>query len=218
MATYGQYCALAKALDVVGGRWTLLIVRELLIRGACRYTDLRNGLPGVATNLLADRLRELEEAGIVESWAAPPPIATTLYRLTPRGKELEPILLQLGNWGAPLLAKASKKDTFRSHWMALPIRLHLKDRTPDKAPIRIEVRTGEDEPLTIETRGGEIRTLPGAAETPDLVLSGSSPVVLGLLFGKLDFAAASAVGLKHEGDPRALKRLQARRHAPGREP
>ena len=62
MHTYGQYCALAKALDVIGARWSLLIVRELLIRGACRYTDMRNGLPSIATNLLADRLRELEEA------------------------------------------------------------------------------------------------------------------------------------------------------------
>src|SRR6202035_111655 len=102
MRSYGQYCSIAKALDVVGDRWTLLIVRELLIRGACRYTDLRNGLPGIATNMLVDRLRELEEAGIVTSEAAPPPVATTLFRLTSRGAALEPILLQLGNWGAPL--------------------------------------------------------------------------------------------------------------------
>ena len=66
MRSYGQFCGLAKALDVIGDRWTLLIVRELLIRGACRYTDLRNGLPGIATNLLAERLRELEEAGVVQ--------------------------------------------------------------------------------------------------------------------------------------------------------
>src|SRR5438128_7184473 len=104
MASYDQYCALAKALDIVGGRWTLLIVRALLIRGACRYTDLRNGLPGVATNLLVARLRELEQAGIVEREEAPPPIATTLFCLTKRGKELEPVLMTLGRWGAPLLA------------------------------------------------------------------------------------------------------------------
>ena len=77
-----------RALDVVGDRWTLLIVRELALRGACRYTDLRNGLPGIATNLLADRLRELENAGVVAREEAPPPIATTLFRLTPRGEEL----------------------------------------------------------------------------------------------------------------------------------
>src|SRR3954468_24706379 len=102
MRSYGQYCSVAKALDVVGERWTLLIVRELLAQGACRYTDLRAGLPGIATNLLADRLRELEAAGIVEREDAPPPIATTLFRLTERGAALEPVIYALGRWGAPL--------------------------------------------------------------------------------------------------------------------
>jgi DNA-binding HxlR family transcriptional regulator len=192
---------------VVGGRWTLLIVRELLIRGACRYTDLRNGLPTIATNLLADRLRELEEVGIVQSEFAPPPTATTLFRLTSRGQELEPILLQLGQWGAPLLAKTAKSDAFRSHWMALPAKLHLKDQAPSRPPIRIELRTS-DEPVTIETRDGEVHTRPGAARDPDLVLSGTPQVVLRLLLGKMDFAAARSAGLKHKGNPKTLARVQ----------
>src|SRR5437867_2184126 len=104
MRSYGQLCSVAKALDVVGDRWTLLIVRELLLRGACRYTDLRDGLPGIATNLLADRLRELEGAGLVSREEAPPPIATTLFHLTQRGKDLEPVMLSIGRWGSPLLA------------------------------------------------------------------------------------------------------------------
>ena len=79
MRSYDEYCAVAKSLDVVGDRWTLLIVRELALQGPCRYTDLRNGLPGIATNLLADRLRELEHAGVVSREEAPPPIATTLF-------------------------------------------------------------------------------------------------------------------------------------------
>src|ERR1700684_3975062 len=85
MRSYGQYCSIAKALDVVGDRWTLLIVRELLIRGACRYTDLKDGLPGIATNLLADRLRELESAALIRREDAPPPVATTLFHLTDTG-------------------------------------------------------------------------------------------------------------------------------------
>ena len=104
MRSYDEYCAMAKSLDVVGDRWTLLIVRELELRGACRYTDLRNGLPGIATNLLADRLRELEHAGVVVREEAPPPIATTLFRLTPRGAELRPVLESLVRWGMPLMA------------------------------------------------------------------------------------------------------------------
>src|SRR5919206_4447822 len=131
MRTYGQYCGIAKALDVVGDRWTLLIVRELLIRGASRYTDLRNGLPGIATNLLADRLRELDEAGVVRSDAAPPPVATTLYELTERGRALEPVLNALGGWGAALLTEAPDDDAFCSHWLAFPLERHLRDADQD---------------------------------------------------------------------------------------
>src|SRR5262249_49373954 len=112
MRTYDQYCAIAMALDAVGDRWTLLIVRELLIQERCRYTDLRNGLPGIASNLLVDRLRELEERGIVTREEAPPPIATTLFRLTPRGEALKPVLAALGQWGAPLLAQAPEHAPF----------------------------------------------------------------------------------------------------------
>src|ERR671934_3026448 len=113
MRSYGQYCSLAKTLDVVGDRWTLLIVRELLLRGASRYTDLRNGLPGIATNLLAERLRELERAGIVAREKAPPPIATTLFRLTPRGEQLRPVLEGLTRWGIPLMAEQEPGDAVR---------------------------------------------------------------------------------------------------------
>src|SRR4051794_31843139 len=103
MRSYSQYCSVARALDVVGDRCTLLIVRELLLRGALRYTDLRQGLPGIASNLLAERLRILDEEGVITSAQAPPPIAATLYELTPRGRELERTLLELGRWGGPLM-------------------------------------------------------------------------------------------------------------------
>jgi DNA-binding HxlR family transcriptional regulator len=207
--SYRQYCALAKALDVIGDRWTLLIVRELLVRGPCRYTDLRSGLPGIATNLLVDRLRELEQAGIVRREAAPPPIATDLFQLTDRGKELEPVVHQLGRWGGPLLSKRARNDVFRSHWLALPIKLHLSDRTPDRPPITIELRTGE-EPMIIETVDGTVRTRPGFAENPDAVLSGPPQLIVGVLTGKLDLTDARAAGLRYEGDPKILRRVQAK--------
>ena len=108
-AVYGQFCGLAKALDVIGDRWTLLIVRELLIRGPADTPTCAMGLPGIATNLLAERLRELEEAGVVQREEAPPPVATTLFRLTPRGAALEPVLEQIGRWGAPLLDDRSEQ-------------------------------------------------------------------------------------------------------------
>ncbi len=207
MRSYGQYCSVAKALDVIGDRWTLLIVRELLLRGACRYTDLRNGLPGIATNLLADRLRELEQAGIVSREDAPPPVATTLFRLTPRGEELRSVIVELGEWGVPFMVEGPGDDAFCSQWLTLPAELFLSDQAPDEPPITIEVRAG-NESIVIETIDGGIRAHPGTADQPDAVISGPPHPILGLLSGRLDLARARKRGLKYEGDPGALRRVQ----------
>jgi DNA-binding HxlR family transcriptional regulator len=207
--TYGQYCGLAKALDIVGDRWTLLIVRELLIRGRCRYTDLKDGLPGIATNLLAARLVELEQAAVLRRETAPPPVATTLYELTPRGAELEPVIEALGRWAGPLMTAPARREAFRSHWLALPLQLYLTDRSPTRPPITVELRAGA-EPVTLETSGGAVRARPGAAQNPDVVLTGPPQVLLSLLLGRIDVARARAAGLKWQGDPTTLKRLQPR--------
>jgi DNA-binding HxlR family transcriptional regulator len=209
MRSYGQYCALAKALDVIGDRWTLLIVRELLVQGGRRYTDLREGLPGIATNLLVDRLREMERAGLVRREEAPPPVATTLFHLTDRGRELEPVLLQLGRWGAPLLDGAPKKDAFRLHWLALPAKNCLKDHQPDQPPIRIELRGGE-QTMAIEVGGGSVAVRTGTAMNPTAVITGKAQTIAALLIGKLDLDQAKQAGLKYEGDRDALRRVQGR--------
>src|SRR5258708_35314005 len=99
MRSYHQYCAIAKTLDVIGDRWNLLIVRELLLQGPSRYTDLHQGLPGIATNLLAERLRDLESNGIIAPEEPPPPVATTRFRPTPRGLELEATIYEHAPWG-----------------------------------------------------------------------------------------------------------------------
>src|SRR5436309_1500266 len=171
MRSYGQYCALAKALDVIGDRWNLLIVRELMLRGPCRYTDLHSGLPGIATNLLADRLSDLERGGVVARDEAPPPVATALFRLTERGEALKPALLELLRWGAPLMTEPTGDEEFRSHWLGGPAELFLADQAPDQPPIEIELRAAEEPPVTIETSGDGVQTRLGAAEDPDLVLS-----------------------------------------------
>ena len=121
MRSYGQYCSIAKALDVLGDRWTLLIVRELWLKGACRYTDLLTDLPGISSNLLVDRLRELEQAGVVSRAAAPPPVATTLFQLTAWGAELEPVLRAIGRWGERLMEQPTGHEDFRSHWLVFPV-------------------------------------------------------------------------------------------------
>src|SRR6187200_2882264 len=125
MRSYKQYCAIAKALDVIGDRWNMLIVRELLLQGPCRYTDLQQGLPGIATNLLAERLRDLERQGVISREEAPPPIAASLFRLTPRGLELEDAVYELGRWGEPLMTERDSRDVYRDRWLALPVRLFV---------------------------------------------------------------------------------------------
>ena len=207
MRTYGQYCSLAKALDLLGDRWTLLIVRELLLRGPSRYTDLRDGLPGIATNLLADRLRELEAAGIVAREQAAPPVATTLFSLTQRGEELKEAIYALGRWGIPLMAEGpSPEDAFRNRWMALPTELFLRDQTPDRPPVTIELRTDEG-PMLLETHDGEVRTLAGASEHPDAVLTGTPYVILALISGAVGLDDAEARGLLCEGSRESVLRI-----------
>jgi DNA-binding HxlR family transcriptional regulator len=207
MRSYGQYCSVAKALDAVGDRWTLLIIRELLLQGPCRYTDLRNGLPGIATNLLADRLRELEDAGLVRREEAAPPVATTLFSLTEAGAGLEPVLEALGAWGIRYMAAPNDGDEFRSHWFAFPVELFLHDAQPDGRALSIELRPG-GRPAVVEVSGGEVRTRLGSAASPDLILEGNPRLILGLLGAYLTAADAEALGLTITGDPAILRRLQ----------
>jgi DNA-binding HxlR family transcriptional regulator len=207
MRSYDEYCAIAKSLDVVGDRWTLLIVRELSLRGACRYTDLRNGLPGIASNLLADRLRELEANGVVAREEAPPPIATTLYRLTPRGEQLRPVLMDLVRWGIPLMTEEQPGDAVRSHWLSWALELMLSDRRPDGPPLTVEVRTG-DQPITVEARDGTIRTRLGPADDPTATLAGPPRPILGLLLGLLELPDAQALDVALEGDRGVLDRIR----------
>jgi DNA-binding HxlR family transcriptional regulator len=206
MRSYGQYCSIAKALDVVGDRWTLLIIRELLIRGACRYTDLRNGLPGIATNLLSDRIRELESAGLIRREDAPPPIATTLFHLTESGAELLPVLDAIGRWGVRYMIEPADSDEFRGHWFTFPVSFFLHDRDPDGPPVSIELRTASA-PAVIEISGGSAHTRLGTAAAPDLILQGEPQLILALLAGRLTAAEAADRGLQISGDAGVLHRV-----------
>jgi len=206
MRSYGQFCSIAKALDVIGDRWTLLIVRELLLRGACRYTDLKNGLPGIATNLLADRIRELEAAGVVRREEAPPPVATTLVHLTEAGAELDPVLKALGWWGLRFMSASADTDEFRSQWFAYPVEFFLRDRDPQAPPASIELRTGAD-PAVIEVSGGAARLRVGPVPAPDLVLAGRPQLIAGLLTGQLTAAEVAEYGLEISGDTSVLDRI-----------
>jgi DNA-binding HxlR family transcriptional regulator len=118
--SYDQYCSAARALDLVGDRWTLLIVRELLA-GPRRYTDLHADLPGVSTDVLASRLKDMERDGLSTRRRLPPPSAAYVYELTRRGRELLPVLQALSVWGQAELGERRPTDALRAHWFALPV-------------------------------------------------------------------------------------------------
>jgi DNA-binding HxlR family transcriptional regulator len=207
MRSYNQYCSVAKALDAVGDRWTLLVIRELILQGPSRYTDLMHGLPGIATNLLADRLNLLEESGLVRRESAPPPVATTLYHLTDAGAELEPVLDALGLWGIRFMSEPKETDQFRGHWFRFPVSLFLEDRAPDGPPISIQLNAN-DQPAVIEASGGEIRTRPGTVHSSDLALSGPPHLIMGVLSGFLSVDDAQSAGLEVTGTAAVLDRLR----------
>jgi DNA-binding HxlR family transcriptional regulator len=149
---YDQYCPLSRALDIAGERWTLLIARELLA-GPRRYTDLHADLPGVSTDVLAARLKEMDKDGLVTRRRLPPPASAAVYELTGRGRGLLPALTALAEWGAAGLAGPRPTDALRAHWFALPLmRLLAGLAAPRQGTVT--VRVGEDS-FHITLAGGE---------------------------------------------------------------
>jgi DNA-binding HxlR family transcriptional regulator len=210
MRRYRQYSSLARALDVLGDRWSLLVVRELAIR-PCRYTDLRDGLPGIATNLLAERLRQLQATGIVRAEYVPPPVAATLYSLTAWGAQLRPILVQLGRWGMPLLAAGRGDDHFRARWVILGVAsLYQGQDLQDLEPVTVLLQVeGGGEPVLIQAGpAGVEATLAPPGREADVVIAADPETTVGLLTGaitpqQLDPQTRSQV----RGSDDALRRL-----------
>lgn len=205
MRSYHQYCALARTLDVVGERWTLLIVRELFSRDS-RYSDLRDSLPGIASNLLADRLRQLQADGLIQSYDAPRPVRATVYRLTARGRELGPALQALVSWGAPLVADGQGGDAFRTHWLALGLPTYFDGvDVADLAPLTVLIRTG-DEPATLQISGSDLVIDVGAWTTEDAVeVEGEPEDVFALLSGTARTETPDNVQIR--GPQHAIQRL-----------
>jgi DNA-binding HxlR family transcriptional regulator len=200
MRSYDQYCALAKALDVVGDRWTLLIVRELLVR-PCRYSELQDGLTGIATNLLAERLRQLEESGVVGR------DTDGRYELTDRGRKLGAAVQELVRWGAPLMLSGQGTSSFRARWLELPLKLMFGGIDPQRPDLQIEVRTA-DEMLTLTSTAGAVDVRTGPAPSPDVVVTGSPELIVGLMSGVLDKDVAISQGVSILGDFAEVERLR----------
>jgi DNA-binding HxlR family transcriptional regulator len=199
---YEQYCPVAHALDIVGERWALLIVRELL-HGPQRYTDLAEHLPGIGTNILASRLRDLEQSGIIAKRKLPPPAASRVYELTDYGRQLRPVMRELALWGARSLGPPTADEELFEGWLANAVDTMLGPFTHEGV---FEFRVG-DEVATLADGQGR----PGAAEHPDVVVETDRDGLYHLLIeDRLE-------GVRVQGDRELLERLigtAARERAP----
>jgi DNA-binding HxlR family transcriptional regulator len=188
---YDQYCPVAHALDLVGERWALLVVRELM-HGPKRYTDLAESLPGIGTNILASRLRDLEASGVVAKRTLPPPAASRVYELTDYGRRLRPVMRELALWGARSLGPPTADELYEG-WLANAVDTMLAPVAP---PGRFEFRVGDEVASLVE---GEAWS--GPVEQPDVVVEANPEGIYHLLIeGRLDQVTV-------EGDRSLLERL-----------
>jgi DNA-binding HxlR family transcriptional regulator/putative sterol carrier protein len=203
--TYDDGCAAAHALDLVGERWALLVVRELLL-GPKRFTDLRAGLPGASPNVISQRLRDLEGAGIVRRRKLPPPAASRVYELTEWGEELEPVIVRLGRWGARSPSKP-RDAALGVDSLVLSMRTMFDPRATEGFGASYELRFGEDRFRAV-VDDGRFEISRGSAEGADAIVEADSNTLAGLLYAGRPLAEALESGdLKVEGNRAAFERF-----------
>ena len=206
MRTYGDGCAIAHGLDLVGARWALLVVRELLL-GPKRYIDLERGLPNVSPNVLSDRLRELEGAGIVGRRKLPPPAGSSVYELTDWGRELEEIVISLGHWAARSPSGLPNDAPVGPDSIILALRSRFDSGAARGLRARYELRLGEDR-FAIEVADDEIAVARGAAHQADATLDTDPGTLNAVLWENRSLGDAERSGsMTIEGDRAAVKRL-----------
>jgi DNA-binding HxlR family transcriptional regulator len=202
---FDQYCPLAHAVGLVGDRWSLLIVRELL-HGPRRYTDLATGLPGIGTNILAARLRELERAEIVRRHKLPPPAASMVYELTEYGAELDEAMHALARWGARSLGPPGPDDELYPEWGLNAFTALFNPEAARGLSETYVLRVGDDI-FTVRLKDGRMRTDVGAALDRDLDASMDMATFFGLASGQLEpRQALRADCVRIEGKPETLER------------
>ncbi len=204
--SYGEACRFAYALDVVGERWALLVVRELLL-GPKRFTDLRAGLPHASSNILSERLRDLEQGGVIQRRKLPPPAASTVYELTEWGRELEPVVTKLGAWGARSPISPDSQEIGPDS-IVLALRSLFDPEVAGELDAAYELRIGE-EAFHVEIASGEVNLGRGSAADPAAKIAVVDAPTFGAVLGgqlALDEAIASGVA-QIEGSKQAAKRF-----------
>jgi DNA-binding HxlR family transcriptional regulator/putative sterol carrier protein len=203
--TYGDGCAIARGLDLIGERWALLVVRELLL-GPKRYTDLQRGLPNASPNVLSERLRELERDGVVRRRKLPPPAGSRVYELTAWGRELDEIVVSLGSWAARSGSPPSDAP-IGVESMILALRSRFDAGAAQGLRARYELRLGEDR-FRIAVADGELEITRGDVDQADATIETDPDTLAALLWGRGSLADARRAGkLATEGDRSAVKRL-----------
>ena len=180
---YNQYCAIARALDVIGERWTLLLVRELLT-GPKRFKDLMDHLPGIGTNLLSGRLKELEETRLIEQRKLPAPAGSIVYVLTERGAGLEPVLMALSHWGRPLLGPPREKDSLAPGWLMLSMKKAFRPAEAEGVDEVYEYRI-DDDVFQARVYRGEVEIEQGVTWKPDMTLVTDSDTLMRVVAGEV---------------------------------
>jgi DNA-binding HxlR family transcriptional regulator len=204
--SYNQHCGIAYALDIVGERWTLLIIRELMA-GPRRFKDLLDGLPDISTNLLSDRLKHLDQQGLIHRRTLAPPAGSTVYELTALGRALEKTLLELGRWGSQFVPPSIEGGVLRLGSYALTLKTFFRPEQAQGVNETYALHVG-NEVLQVQITAGEIHVQQGETRKADAVFHTDMPSYLGLLRGQIHPDAAIAAGLvRIEGDTGAFCRF-----------
>lgn len=202
---YGQFCGLAAGLNVIGERWTLLIIRELLI-SPVRFNEIMDNLPGMGPNLLAERLRTLTEHGVIEQLPVPGDGRGKLYRLSPLGEQLRGPLLDLAKWGMRFLAENDRNGEVRAEWGFLAVQAMVVDDWIPRVDESYEFRVGDDI-FTLEVAGGAVKSLRGVVDGPILTIT-SDPDTFVRIGARMitPFEALATGDIKVDGPSDAIQR------------
>jgi DNA-binding HxlR family transcriptional regulator/putative sterol carrier protein len=200
--SYHQFCPVARGLDVIGERWTVLVARELMF-GPRRFTDLQQGLPGIGPNVLAERLRSLQDAAVVRRTKLPPPAASTVYEFTELGEDLKPLLREMFRWGLNFIGAPRADDSFRLSWTLGAMRASVRPGAGRGVREAYEFRVA-DEVFHVRVDDGEVEVEQGPAEDPAFVWTGDIETLLEI--GTRQITPADALareGVSFEGDTEA---------------